>query len=419
MSRASTVTKLPLADWFRYMGIHPLHAEQVRLEETPNQICSDIYFQHEWQTADHVSREEIARAIKEAEDRIEQFLGFHLTPCWEYDEWHMTARVNQQDLVNHNGADIRGFKSSVHADWGWFISGGIRGSTLLDADATIVYTDPDGDGYDETAKVVVATTVTDKNEIRIYYPGKDGADNWEIRPTQVVISGGNATITFRRELVVVEEKLEAFDIEGMEAVGTVDDDFISKVDVYRVYNDPSKQATFLWEPFANVCASCASVGCSQCSFNTQEGCLISRSDPRQSIIGFSPATWDADEEDFLTQPWSLTRMPEVVRLYYYSGWRNKNASYTSRLDDRMARMIAYYAAALLDRPPCECSADVWRRWRQDLSMDSGDEDGQPIFRTPSGSLDNPFGTRRGEVNAWRMINSQSSPAQPILRAVVL
>lgn len=404
MSRASTVTKLPLATWFQYMGIHPLHAMQVRLADV-DVHCNDVYFQHEWQTADHVSREEIARAIAEAESKLEDALGYRLAPTWEVDEWHLTQRPFKPEMFNRNGADIRGLKQIVQSDWGWLISGGIEAKELLGASVAIAYTDNDGDGYNETATVVVATTAVDKNEINIYYPGKSGDDSWEIRPTEVAIAAGNATITFRRELVVVEEKLETFDIEGQEAIGTVDADFLSTVDVYRRYNDPQTQASFLWEPLAIGCSACNGDGCSTCAYQTQAGCLILRSDQRNSVVGYSPGHWDNDLDIFVSDPWAVARLPEIIRLYYYSGYRNKRAKYVNRLDEGWARVITYMSAALLDRPPCDCGADVWRRYRQDLSMDSGDEDGIPIFRTPSGILDNPFGTRRGEVDAWRRISS--------------
>lgn len=402
MSRADTLTKLPLADWARYFGMHPLHFEQVRLPNTQNSLCNDIYFQHAWQTSDHVSREDIALAISEAEQKIEAALGYHICPTWEVDEWHLTGRTYRKDLFNLNGADIRGLKSAIQADWGWFISGGIRASSLIEADKTIVWSDEDGDGYTETGTVAIATSVTDVNEIHIYYPGHSGDQAWEIRPTQVSISGGTATITFRRELVVVESKLEPFDIEGAEALYDEDSHFLSEVDVYRVYNDPQTQATLHWEPFANICG-CSGAGCVTCSYSSQTGCLILRSNPRLGIVGYSPATWDSDNSEFDSASWAVSRNPEVIRLWYYSGWRDKNATYTNRLDERWGRAVAFYAASLLDRPPCECSANNWGRWRQDLTLIDGDEDGKPTYRNPDGILDNPLGSTRGAVYAWRMI----------------
>lgn len=407
----STKTKLTLSKFAELFGIHPLHLNQVRLSSATQQLCDNMYFQWEWQDSDHVSREEIARAIREAEDKIEAQLGYRLAPDWEVDEWRPTIRPFIRDLVNLSGADIRGYKNTVEANWGYFISGGIQAKTLIEASSAIVYSDSDSDGYDETATVTVATTVTDKNEIAVYYPGHDGDDAWEIRPISVSISGGNATIVFRRELVVIESKLNLFDITGAEAVGETDADFLTTVDVYRRYNDPQTQVSFLWEPLAGAyCASCSGSGCDSCAYATQTGCLVVRGDPRQSIIGFQPATWDSDTEIFTAAAWSVDRQPDIARMYYYAGWKDKRQSYTSRLSPDWERTVAYMAACLIDRPPCDCCADLWRKQREDFALVQGNPDeGTAIYRTPTNAarnldiLDNPFGSRRGEVNAWRKV----------------
>lgn len=415
MSRVSTPTKLPLATWARLMGLHPLHFEQVRLtgdEETVS--CSHIYFQHEWQTADHVSREEIATAIAEAEQNIEKALGYRLAPSWEVDEWQPTVRPFRPELHNLYSSDIRGRRQVVNANWGYFISGGIQAKTVIQAAKPIVYSDQDGDGYKERARVIQITDVLDPCEIAVFYPGKSGDDTWEIKPISVSIAGGSATIDFRRELAVTEELQEAFDIEGGEAIGSDDTDFLTTVDIYRRYNDPQTQASFLWEPQSTgFCGNCGGSGCYVCSYTTQTGCLVARGDPRNSIVGYYPGAWNGDNNNFDTDAWALARTPDTIRLFYYCGWRDKRMPCVNKLDPKWERVIAYYAAALLDRPPCDCSADVWLRHRQDLTIYQGDEDGKPFFRDPSGILDNPFGSRRGMVNAWRQVQQNDPVAHAV------
>lgn len=408
MARALTPTKLTLDAFARYTGMNPIHFNQVRLDMNPH--CDQIIFQYEWQNHDHVSREEIARAIAQAEANIERELKFHIAPTWDVDEWHEGAVPRDNRLHITNFSNLRGHRQMVQADWGYFISGGIEAKTLIEAGATITYTDADGDGYFETATVTVPTTVTNKNEIAIYYPGQDADDAWEIRDTKVVLSGSNAIITFRRELAVVPEITEATAIgeEPPAADGLNDDDFLEEVDVYRHWNDPQTQSIFLWEPLTNLCGICNGTGCDICGYTASTGCLILTSEPRRSNIGFWPSAWSADDEAFSAVsmcgfPGSL---PDIVRLWYYSGWRNRRMPYDNRMDRDWEPIVAHYAASLLDRPPCDCATGDWFKWRQDVTIIGGDLDSKtsmPLFRSPTMYETNPLGTTRGAIEAWQKV----------------
>lgn len=395
------------------MGLHPLHFEQVRLVDN-DPHCDQIMFRWEWQTSDHVSREEIARAIADAEAQIEEYLGYRLAPSWEVDEWRGTDRHFRKEFINFNSADVRGFRQTVQSNYGYFISGGVQSKLLIGGGGdTITWTDEDGDGYFETGTITVATTVTDPCEVAIYYPGKLGDDSWEIRPIQVSIAAGTATIVFKRELAVIPELFDLYDIESAEAIGTDDNQFLDEVDTYRRFNDPQTQAIFLWEPMAGTMCNCNGDGCAVCAYASQNGCLTVRGNPRQSIIGYGPAVWNSDTEEFDPTVWAVGRQPDIVRLYYYSGWRNKSLSCWNQMDPEWERVVARMAAAKLDRPPCDCAKGDWSRWREDLTLISGDEDGKPYYREPKGILNNPFGSRRGEVEAWRKV-AKEMRAQGVL-----
>lgn len=398
MARASTPTKLPLDTFAKYMGFHPLHFNQIVFGNQT--YCDNIVFQHEWQTADKVSREEIARAIAEAESKIENALKYRLIPSWEVDEWRGTPKQVVGYINNHSNL--------VQAEWGYLISGGIKSSSVEEASASIVWSDEDSDGYFETGTVTASVVAVNPEEIHAFYPGKDGDEAWEIRPIDVTISSGVATITFRRELAVNPDLLDRLDIEDAEADGTNNADFLSTIDVYRIYNDPQTQATLMWEPYAGLCGTCNGSGCEACAYSVQTACLLLHGNPRQSILHYTPADWDSEEETFTPATWMAGRNPEIVRLFYYAGWRNKSLRYTNRMDPQWERTVAYMAAALLDRPPCDCVKGNWERWRQDLTLAQGSADGSVglgFFRQPEGTLDNPFGTTRGEVNAWRQVSS--------------
>src|SRR3990167_8972555 len=400
MARATTRTKLSLDRWAQLMGIHPLHFNQVILPDMPPSVCAQPWLQHAWQSADRVGREDLAVAIAEAESLIEQHLHARLLPSWEVDEWQATVRPADPTFYNITSKDIRRLSQVVEASWKHFVSGGIELRTLIEAGAAIAYSDDDGDGYDETATVSVAVSFADACQVRVYVSGEGGADEAEIRPVNVSIAAGTATITFRRELAVLDDLLQAFDADAVD--GTADANFLVEGDVYRVQNDPQQQATLMWEPFAS-CVVCSGTGCEQCAFETQTACLRARGEPRNAMLSYEPGDWDADTETFLSASLAGSRQPDVVRLWHYAGIRDTRlACPTNRMAEDWERAVAYFAAARLERPLCECNnAHAWvEHWRRDLAIRG--EEGLSIARA---DLDNPFGTLLGAVNAWRKITT--------------
>ncbi len=422
MAHAETKTKLPLDRWARLMGIHPAHFNGVYYDRSPS-TCAMPWLQWPWQTADRVGREEVAQAIAQAEADIEAQLGYRLLPAWETDEWRPTVRPYHPELVNLSVTDARGFGQVAFANWGYLVSGGVRAkSPPLEEDAAIAYTDEDGDGYEEIATVgpVPVDVGQDPCEIRIYYPFSNAMihaqceDKWEIRPIDVTVVGAAATIRFRREQAVLPEYTADYfppaddsHLRGVDgAPATPEVYFLEAVDVCRVYNDPQTQVTMMWEPFGSGCA-CGGTGCQLCAYTTQTGCLIARDDPRHSIVVYKPGTWNADDEAFDSASWTVGREPNLVRLYYYAGWRNKGlACPRVQMDGNWERVVAYYAATLLDRPLCACdNVKSWTDyWQQDLAINTAEQS----RREPMEMLDNPFGTTRGAIYAWKRVKDKMS-----------
>jgi len=392
------------------MGINKLHFEGVQLNSLQTATCETAWFQHPWQEADRVSREDVALAIAEAESNIERELGYRLIPTWEQDEWRDAPRAWRPEAVILSQGDVRAYAPTVQTRWKHLISGGIRGSTVIDAAAAIVWSDADGDGYKETGTVTAVTTVTDPCEVHLFYPGKSGNTKWEIRPITVAIAAGTATITFRRELCVLESILESLaNVDVPIADGLTDADFLATADVYRVYNDPSQQVQFLWEPFSDNCG-CGSDGCTVCAYSSQYGCLHSRGDHRSGIVAYSPATWNTTTLSFDSVAWSVGRQPDITRLWYYAGLRDLDATCpTLEMTPAWQRTVAYYATALLDRETCSCNAARVAHWQADLAATGGAEE-LSTFTLGDSDLNNPFGTRRGEIYAWRHVRAQGVAA---------
>lgn len=405
MGIASTPTKLPLATFAKIAGFHPLHFEQIEFTpegESPS-TCGAGMLQYDWQAHDRVSRESIATQIAEAEAMMEQTLKWHLIPSWDADEWKQTQRPNLPELWHASIRDVRGLNASVPATWSKIISGGIEAKTLIEAASQIVWTVNGNTGRRTGSTTSPVAAGVQACEVEVYYPGHGGAAGYQIRPATVDIVAGIATITFARELCVSEDMLEAMSPQPADYAD--DANFLVTVDVYRHYNDPSTQAVAMWQP--GGCGNCEGNGCVQCSYSVQNGCLTLRSTPDLGVLSWTPGNWNAATAAYDLQALSANGQPDLLRLYYYSG--NRASTGCPRvMDSQWANAVTYLALSGLERPICDCSADVWEYWREDLALTSGGEQFKTYaaFRGDD-SRNSPFGTRRGALYSWRRVTERN------------
>ena len=403
MAVSEIKTWLSLDEWAKIIGVNPMHFNGLSSTLFNNNVCGDVWFQYAWQNSDRVGRDDLALAIQEAEQQISKEVGYNLMPDWTVEERLNYKRPIVPGAYNLSGTNPRGMLKSVELRKGHVISGGVRAKTAIELGSAVVRSDPNGDGYSELCTVSVATTVTDENEIHAYYVGKSGADKWEIRPIDVSISVGVATITFKSWQIVEGSDFDTFDAEAKDgdAVGSYE----TTIDVYRVYNDPATQTQFMWEnsPSLNCCSTCDA-----CTFGTQAGCFHLR-DPRLGFAVPAPASWDSTEEEFVASTWSACREPDQVRFWYYSGFQDKSLDrYNVTMSSYWKYAVAFFAASKLDRPVCGCSnvSQFIDRWRFDMMTSSySDGTGVSIQVTPE-QLSNRLGTSRGALYAWKRINQE-------------
>ncbi len=401
MARSDVKTWLPLDRWSEIIGIHPLHFNGlISASLSPDTVCGEIWFQHSWQHADRVGHEDVAMAIQQAELQIAAEAGYNLLPEWTKEERLSYALPIQPGVYNLNGLNQRGLLNSIELRRGHVISGGVKTKSVIEAGASYVRSDVDSDGFQETCTVTVATTITDANEIALFYPAKNGEEAWEIRPIEVSFSGGNVIITFKVWLISAANKMNVFDAEPLDA--EEDTSYESTVDVYRVYNDPSTQVQFMWENSPSLNCCCGSGTCVACQLGTQAGCFHLR-DQRIGITVPAPGSWDSDAENFVATEFAGCRGPDQARFWYYSGFEDKNLT---RSKVEMAKYweypVAFYAASLLDRSVCGCSnvQEFINRWRMDVSMN--EFEGTTVTVTPE-LLMNRLGSTVGAIYAWKRV----------------
>jgi len=421
MARASTPTLLALDRYAAIIGLTPPHFNQglSAIVFPFDNSCNDITYQHPWQHADASSREDIAREIAIAEQSIADYLGWWPAPRWIAQDVKMFPRFHRPEYYSIGALNVRGQHKSIRTAYGKIIEPGQRATTLIGqvtvAGGTLVYSDEDGDGFNETATVTIATTLTDECEVKVYFAGHNGEPEWEIRPARTkVIAGGVMTATFWKWQFIEPANWEAFptQADGVPSVNLDDGGvYVTEADVYREYNDPTAvSAVLYWEPqpgaiSGGCCTFCGTAGCAACTLTEQNGCAHIR-DAEKGIVVPAPATYDDSESQWAAASWSVCRDPDEVKLYYYCGnlsELNLAGRRCDGLSDQWAKIIAWLATSRLRRPVCSCgSAGALVRWLQtDVAADAGDVSYSVLWD----DLSNPFGTRIGEMEAWRYLKN--------------
>jgi hypothetical protein len=375
--------------------------------------CDMVVPRHGWQLSEVVSREEILEQIYIAEQEIAEFLGHDVAPTFITNEPHRYPKPYDPMLHSSGGLNTGGFDKSVEIKKAFAIQPGQRAVSLIGTATTtgssLDYTDEDGDGYIETATVTLPTTETETCELRCFVPGMGGEDAWEIRtPRRKYLSGGNIVFEFDIWLFLNPDLDARYpDEDSYRALDYTDTaNLLASVDIYRVYVDnTAESARFYWESDPN-CVTPGSVTDAG-SLITQGGVAILR-DVQSGLLVPRAASYDAGQGIWTGDTWTGSRDPDIVRVSYYAG--DVAEAYLSGrscdpLKDIYAKAIAYMATARLSRSICSCPGIVvfFERLQVDMASSTTGENFVLGFR----DLENPFGTRRGEVMAWRLIGKLS------------
>lgn len=409
-------TLLSLGRYAQLMGISPLHFWQgvtPGLDPVvfPVTDCSSVWFQHDWQNSDQVSREQVVNAIAEAEGEIAHLLGYWPGPTWIAEEQQMYNRPYDRQYFG-NGESLRGNYKAVASDYGRIISVGQRAVLLVGtptvAAGTLRYSDEDSDGFYETASIVLATTLTDPCDIKVYFTGHTGDPDWEIRPLRKkTISGGVLTIILDSWLLIDRTLYELYptDLGPLAIDVSTTANYVTSVDVYYEYaSTVLPSAAFIWASSSGSCPTCGGTGCNACAGSTSTGCALIR-DARAGILAPTPATYDVATGTWTADVWEDCREPDYVQLWYYAGEIDQKylrGLSCEPLSLYWQQAISWLATARLDRPLCSCgnvqAAVDWLR--EDLALSETGRSHSLSFSL----IDNPLGTLRGEVMAWKRIS---------------
>lgn len=410
---------LPLESFRRLLGFNPWHfwgmADSDTLRVTSG--CNSLVREYAWQNTDAIGRSEIREAIATAEQRILNYLRYRPAPAYAsasiaFPEYFDTT------LRRISTADASGRRLSVLLPEGQVQALGVESLTLLGAAASITFSDQDGDGYQETFTALLAQPagVTNADEIALYFNSADRpfgvpvSARWRIEPITVTIAGGTITATGRLWLLVKPILYEGMtNIQsGLSPINT--STFITSLDFYRRRTngdgttETTSQGLLTWEsePYPSW-AGCCGDGSSISSDPAAIATAIARvgiRDAEHGIVLPGQAIFNTTSSIWTGASWDSCRPPDRITIRYLAGV----ALVDQQMDSAWQTLVARMAAAEMSRPICACD-DANRelfRWQEDLARTAGNNDNQ--FGAISASdLNNPFGTRRGHIYAWREI----------------
>lgn len=380
---------LPLDIFRKILAYNPFHFWQLTNTLVPlTDTCNALVFKYAWQNVGAIGREEVLYAIEMAEARLTEYLGYSPIPHY-VSETHPYPRYPQNDIWYYPQAGSDGRNVSIHLGEGYINEIGTEKLTLI-GDTSVTITDTDNDGIADFFTATINTTETDISKIAVYFTtadrlhGEPIGDYWRIQPVTVSISGGVATIKGNSWLLV-----SPILYEGMSDLGLDPNDATTYVDTISVYireTDTTNQATLIWEPLpcelATLCGSATSISSSAGIRNAVQGIAYIDGSCTTSI--------------------GLCRPPDKVIINYNAGIPLIN----QRVRQSWCEIISRLAMAEIPKQLCSCDKANQNLyyWQFDLARTGGAND--EIYSLVSrADLDNPFGTRRGQIYAWKNVRN--------------
>lgn len=404
---------LPLDEWRAAIGYHPLHFWGLANDDTaPDSSCNSVVREYAWQSADAVGRAEIRQSIQNAEEIMRKYLRYSPAPHSVVETIDFPRYPDGRfDVLGY--ADEGGRWKTLQLGEGYLQSVGTETLTAI-ATPAVVYTDRDGDGIDDTFTCTFPTTVTDPDEIALYFAAADRLDSqpagerWRIAPVQVSIASGTCTVIGRAWLLVKPVKYEGLVAEDIDpAVVT---NFAATLEAYRRYTSAgttldTAQAVLIWEtrpwPEWASLAAAAPTGSTDAAGEAYTLARCGIRDARNGVVTVGESVYDAT-----TGSWALSRNfgyycrpPDRAIVRYFAGYPTEQG----RVALRFREPILALSAAELAKPICACDSANRKlyEYQFDLSRAAGANDEQ--YATSEDVLTNPFGTRRGHVRAWRVV----------------
>lgn len=418
---------LPLATWIDMMGFHPFHAFGIAGtgDLAVDTGCDTLIRRYPWQNSDAASQLEIAQAIETAERKLTDYLGYAPAPRYVTETLAWPVRADNQIPWAAAGSDGR--RLTVKLREGEVRAVGVETLASISIGAVVAYSDTDGDGIDDTFTITAATTITDTSQIAVYFSTADrfsgwGASDdlsshWRVQPIQASISGGTVTVRGSKAQCVRPIKYEGIanvGSNGLEPPTAAN--FVTTLDIYRRYTGTdgntvaTSQGVITWETAPAhgwwcYCGCNASDPYNGSPFDpaavAQAVARVGIRDGTHGLVTPAEASYDTTSGIWSALDWSVCSQPDRVTIRYLAGYPLGS---DGLMQEPFRTIVARLAAAELARNVCGCAQANKQLyyWQHDLAQTArGDE----LFSISQQNLDNPFGTRRGQVYAYKAVQN--------------
>jgi len=370
--------------------------------------CRPIIRQYGWQAGDAVSRTQIAQALLQAEAQLREALGYPIAPQFLEAELPWPQLLDKR-LLRRSSLGSDGRWLSVTLPDSEVRAVGVATIAVLNADAAVVYADTDGDGLRDQFTITITDAATPLEQIAVYvaeanrYDGSGLSDRWQVRPTTATRVGSTVTITGRAWTAVrpvLYEGATANALNGLDPADTAI--YQAAMDVCRTYAAPAgttpatAQAMLVWESRPWPWCACP-VSTSDPASTATAVARVGVRDAESGVVTPAEAVYDAATGAWAAIDWWGwwgCRPPDRVVVRYQAGLPLAGGEVASPWD----RLVTGFAAALLARPlaGCEDTASLIHQWQTDVTRAAGGT----TFQAQR-SADNPFGPRRGQIDAYQ------------------
>lgn len=301
-------------------------------------------------------RMSMQRYLMEAQEEIEEIIGYPVRSRWIADEKHT---YSYPLLTKH----------------GHVIEAGIRATDVIKADVAVTHQADDVMGNPQDSYISFTTSVTSIDEIRVCYPASLGVEDYvEVDPSDIDLNTvtGMCTIHIPRCRLVHPSYVDNPNT-GLEYTNAAY--FLDIVDVIRVHNDPSIHATLIW-PHTCSGSTCT---CLTCGEYTKTGCIYIAKEEIGSLE-ILPATYSGGT--WTRQSTTCSGVPEIVLINYRAGM----VPVTRQAQDAILRL----AHSKMPGEPCGCER-AKMVWQRDVKT--------PAIVTRE-RINCPFGLTDGAWAAW-------------------